>query len=434
MATIRRPYGVTAAKGTTSADSIYGNELDNVIYAGAGNDFIEGGAGADIIYGDATGGANFIDTASYASSTAGVQVDLQRSIQYGGHAEGDQLFSIENLIGSAFDDYLYGGTSANTINGGAGNDTMSGVNDGVTDVLDGGTGSDTSDYRDASGGMTIALDQTTTFVTQFGVFTRTVDGNATTAAGVVEDVLRNMENVLGSQFNDTINGNERANVIEGGAGADVINGLGGVDTATYRNLYVGVSSSGSGPTAYDGTNGVDVDLTRAVQHGTIAEGDRLSSIENLVGSYGHDILAGDGGGNRIEGGSGDDTIYGRGGNDTIISGSGFDILDGGAGYDTFVYTTVGGSDGWGWGYSWRTDFGTDTFLNFQTGQDRIDLSAIDAVRGTTGNDAFVYVNSFTGASGQLMYDGQSLMADIDGDRVADLTINVSGLQHRDIVL
>ena len=99
-------------------------------------------------------------------------VSLTHDRASGGHATGDDLNSIEHLIGSAHDDDLIGTDSGNTIRGGDGNDTINGRygNDNLygedgddiliggagADRLDGGAGFDTVTYA-GSGGVTIDL-------------------------------------------------------------------------------------------------------------------------------------------------------------------------------------------------------------------------------------------------------------------------------------
>ncbi len=415
-------------------DNIVGTSGGDLIFTYNGGNVIEGGAGADIIFGSSTAYAT--DTASYEHSTSALQVDLRVALQHGGDAEGDQLYGIQDVIGSAFNDritgdeldnHLDGGAGLDTLIGGAGNDNLFGGFDGKADILDGGTGIDTVDYSTAASGMTIALDTTTTFVATFGTYQVFADGSARlngASGSVLEDVLRNMENVIGTAFNDTITGNERNNVIKGGAGADTINCKGGIDTIDYST-----SGWSTGP-------GVQIDLTQTLQHGGDAEGDKLASIENIIGSYAKDVLNGDGGGNVIEGGSGDDIINGRGGNDTIYSGQGADILDGGAGADVFQYKDTRDS---GAGYrnsyrgQYRVEYGNDTILNFETGIDKIDLRLIDAIYGNATSDRFVFADSLTGVAGQLVLSGGTLMGDVTGDGIADLVINAVGAQKSDIL-
>lgn len=440
------------ARANPGNDYFEGTEANDTIFAGDGSDYILGTWGADIILGDGgLGKSTFTDTVDYSNSIAGVNVDLTRTTQFGGFAEGDQLTDIEDIIGSAFNDLLTGdsfdnrltgGGGLDVINGGGGNDRLYGGIDGKADILDGGAGSDTVDYSDVNGAMTIRLNDTV----RDGLFLVNQDGsatiNATTSSftfngntydfiipAVLEDVLRGMENVVGTEYNDTIVGNSQNNIIRGGSGADVIDGRIGNDTASYERD--GVIS------AYNMPSAIDIDLTREVQVGGDAQGDRLLSIENVIGSFANDSIRGNSMNNRLEGGAGDDRLFGRDGNDTLVSGLGADYLDGGAGADTFIYNSVADSRV----VTFETAFGgvvasvqVDTIANFQSGLDRIDLSGIDANTLVEGNQAFVFTNSFTGAAGQLMYSSGRLSGDIDGDARADFTLNVAGAQRGDVLL
>jgi Ca2+-binding RTX toxin-like protein len=80
-----------------------------------------GGLGADRL-----DGGSGIDTVSYAASSAGVTVNLTTGLASGGDAAGDELISIENVIGSSAADVLTGNGVANVLNGGLGADTLSG--------------------------------------------------------------------------------------------------------------------------------------------------------------------------------------------------------------------------------------------------------------------------------------------------------------------
>ncbi len=117
--------------------------------------------------------------------------------------------------------------------------------------------------------------------------------------------------------------------------------------------------------------------------------------------------------------AGNDTLLGGAGRDRLFGGLGADAPYGGADADVFVYTDVAQSYG--------SSF--DTIFDFDASQDRIDLSAIDAnsVGGSAG-DAFVYVGAaaFSGTTSELRFADCQLQGDTNGDRVADLTIAVSG--------
>ncbi len=117
-------------------DTLIGNDIANILLGMRGNDTLDGGAGADTL----DGGVG-VDTASYVRSTVAVDVNLTRATQVGGHAQGDVLVSIENLVGSNLNDVLTGDAIANILDGGAGNDILRGG--AGNDILRGGLGNDT---------------------------------------------------------------------------------------------------------------------------------------------------------------------------------------------------------------------------------------------------------------------------------------------------
>ncbi|WJM86558.1 serralysin family metalloprotease [Dickeya chrysanthemi] len=107
---------------------------------------------------------------------------------------------------------------------------------------------------------------------------------------------------------------------------------------------------------------------------SIAEG---VTIENAIGGSGNDLLIGNNADNTLRGGAGDDVLFG---------GSGADRLYGGSGRDTFVYSAASDSK----------VAAPDWILDFQTGTDKIDLSALN-----TGNNLH-FVNQFSGSGGEIM--------------------------------
>jgi len=122
-------------------DTLFGGDGDDTLYGDTGmgqtpgNDYLEGGRGADLL-----DGGMGIDTLGYASSSAGVNVDLATGAASGGDAYLDTFLNFENLTGSAFADILTGADDANVIQGLAGNDLINGA--GGNDTLDGGQGDD----------------------------------------------------------------------------------------------------------------------------------------------------------------------------------------------------------------------------------------------------------------------------------------------------
>jgi serralysin len=138
--------------GSAGANTMLGTGGDDIIGGRAGNDSLDGGAGNDTLNGEdgndtLTGGAgndfldggNGVDTASYASSAAGVAVDLAAFSATGG-AGVDTVLNVENVTGSGLADTLRGDSAANVLNGGLGNDTIRGG--AGNDTLTGGGGND----------------------------------------------------------------------------------------------------------------------------------------------------------------------------------------------------------------------------------------------------------------------------------------------------
>jgi len=284
--------------GNAGNDTLSGGAGDDVIVGRNGDDLISGGAGADILKGD-----HGFDTVDYSDSGEAVDVRLYRGTQRGGDAEGDILRTMEGVIGSEFDDLIRG-------------------DDGKDVTLDG------------RGGADVLVGY---------------DGDDTLYGGDGEDRL------IGDEGND---------FLQGGAGSDIINGRDGVDTADYSNSSAGV----------------DVRLWRGgEQIGGDAEGDLVRDVENITGSEFNDTIHGDNGlASVLEGLGGDDVLVGFDGNDTLSGGDGDDrliaregddVLDGGAGND--VLRGLEGADTFVIGISG----GRDTIADFEDGVDVIDLTA-----------------------------------------------------------
>lgn len=148
-----------------------------------------------------------------------------------------------------------------------------------------------------------------------------------------------------------------------------------------------------------------------------AGADRLfgdNGNDRVSGGIGNDLIEGGAGNDVLSGDSGNDSLSGGNGNDRIDGGAGNDMLEGGNGNDTFVFRDLGG---------------TDSIADFKK-QDEIDLSAIDAVAGNQGHDAFAFIGAdpFTadGVGGELRSYEQAgvrlLAGDVNGDGAADFTI------------
>ena len=147
--------GDDAIFGFGDADTLSGSTGHNSLYGGDGNDKLDGGTGNDDLFGHAgddrlTGGSGAdhldggsgTDIAIYSASNKAVTIDLSIALASGGHATGDKLVGIEDLLGSHHDDKLSGDNANNWLGGGLG-----------TDVLKGNGGADTFDFHPSGTGL-----------------------------------------------------------------------------------------------------------------------------------------------------------------------------------------------------------------------------------------------------------------------------------------
>jgi Ca2+-binding RTX toxin-like protein len=280
---------IDALDGVTNGpDVIFGRGGKDTIYGLGGNDVLKGGGGADKL-----NGGDGTDTADYSDSDEGVQVSLAAGAGAGGTADGDKLFEIENLAGSAYDDTLQGDENANSLYGEAGNDVLKGAggadklyggagddllnSDSLGDFLDGGTGDDTANFSEAQGGVYVNLSS---------CFYKPGVSPVYPGPNIAPNIF-NVENVSGSNQPDNIHGDDADNILIGNGGVD-----------------------------------------------------------RLYGWYGNDTL---------DGGDGNDLVEGAAGND---------LLTGGADDDRFVYNVYGAGP---------PNFGNDIITDFTDGEDVLDI-------------------------------------------------------------
>src|SRR4029453_6114653 len=220
------------------------------------------------------------------------------------------------------------------------------------------------------------------------------------------------DTLIGSSGADILNGNDGEDSIDGGAGDDQILGGGGDDGLI-------------------GGNGND----------TIRGGDGNDTIQ---GGNGNEIGRGDGyasnpGDDYLQGNAGDDTLFGDRGNDRMVGGIGNDALVGGfggeffvgnGGEDSFVYSTVEESQN----VTINGKSQLDQISDFTQGQDKIDLSGIDANPTLDGDQAFTfiadpthYTGDWTGVVWQTTAANGivTINVSIDGDADAEMQIYMS---------
>ncbi|KAG1702898.1 Bifunctional hemolysin/adenylate cyclase [Nymphon striatum] len=335
------------------------------------------------------------------------------------------VFGVDTTFDPAVDggnDLIDGGAGDDIIEGGAGDDAIIG-GEGADDI-DGGTGGD--------------------------------------AEG---DTYKNVEFIHGSSHDDVLTGNEKTNRIVGNDGDDQLYGGAGNDTLLGGNGadHLDGGEGDRDVAEYDwSSEGVIVNLETGVGFGGQAEGDTLTGIEYIYGSYHADILTcrdaadygeaesgvrvdlvnggssgeaagdtytgvefvygsnhddviiGDDANNRLVGADGDDQLSGGAGKDYLVGGEGADDLDGGAGTgDTAVFTSASSGVG--------VDLTNGGFAGEATGDTYTNIEYVD------GSD---FDDTIIGDGGNNRLIGQAGNDTIDGGAGNDYII---GMQDNDIL-
>jgi len=250
--------------------------------------------------------------------------------------------------------------------------------------------------------------------------------SASTLSVTINDLSR-----TGTSGAELLSGDTKNNYLSGLAGNDTLNGGAGTDTLVgglgNDIYYVQQSSdvirenSGEGTdTAYSYLSAKTLDTN--VENGTI----KLTGVAQLTGNALANILTGNIGANKLSGGVGSDVLRGGDGSDTLIGGSGRDIMTGGNGADIFDFNAASESS---------AGSTRDVIADFIRGNDKIDLTTIDANIGVTGNQAFVapvvggaFSGSFSSPA-RLYFDkvAHVLYGNIDSDAAAEFSIQLTGI-------
>jgi serralysin len=364
--TIARGVTIENATGGSGDDTIIGNSANNVLIGGGGT-----------------------DTVSYETATAGVTVNMALTTpQDTGGAGVDTLSGFESLIGSSFADVLIAGPTTMSINGGAGDDLIEAGpttpasslgmyggdgNDifllgGGSEWIDGGSGFNTVDCSNSSVGVTLIT-----------------NGHAGTGI----DTLVNIQEVIGSNFADTLYASTSSDILIGGAGDDTLIGdaylAGGAGNDTYQVTSAAHITENPG----EGTDTViaasDYTLGANLENLTLRE--MISSDPYAGAAVPPSHIAEDWSGtgndlaNAIIGNAGANLLSGMGGDDTLSGLAGADVLTGGLGNDIFRDTEAG-HDG-------------DTITDFSAGDS---IVFTDATLGSFTFSLSGHTLNFTGGS------------------------------------
>lgn len=168
------------------------------------------------------------------------------------------------------------------------------------------------------------------------------------------------DRIVGRRGNDWLLGRCGDDILRGGAGHDRIDGGGGIDLLDFsdgkRGIYF-VLHQGENPWSCSG-------FWSTGYLGAGLGSDHYRNVEGVIGTNYSDTLIGSRHNDILYGGGGNDTLRGGAGDDILVGGAGADTLRGGSGRDTFVYLDASDSPG------------SDRILDFTQGEDLIDLDAL----------------------------------------------------------
>lgn len=255
---------------------------------------------------------------------------------------------------------VFGGAGNDTLTGGDGNDVLYGddgddtftshTGDDGDDTLHGGSGTDLADYSLRTAALTLAIGGSS-------------NGQSGEADTIIESGSDIVENLIGGAGADTLTAGTTTNVLKGGSGNDVLNvGTAGTCASDVDSLYGEAGNDtfrmGSATNCPDyvfcgtDTASADVDVVdyssrsaavsvttaSGADDGESSETDKIeSTCERVIGGSAADVLSGTTGTQYLHGGSGADTLNGGSGDDVLNGGPGNDVLNGGAGDDSFAF-------------------------------------------------------------------------------------------------
>lgn len=319
---------------TAGNDTINGTDGDdwrNLVGFDAGNDLYLMGAGDDWITAalgkDTINGGDGYDTVSYqetnwilgAAAFRGATINMQTGVVLDPWGGRDVLIGIEEVQGSRFND-SYTGNNINrdrfmglrgrdTIDGGANSFTTGGA-------VDDDRRDEARYHRDAGDGgrRGIIVDLETGFANN------SISGTIRDGFGNL-DVVRDIERVVGTRFNDTFVGSRMSNVFSGGQGVDSFDGEGDFDSIDFGRVTgnSGVSS------------GIVVNFTLAtgqIQNDGYGNVETALNIESVWGTHLNDFARGNAREEEFYLADGRDTMTGGGGSDSFVWDNTGDLGDG----------------------------------------------------------------------------------------------------------
>ena len=278
--------------------------------------------------------------------------------------------------------------------------------------IQGGNGEDTVMY---------SLSTTAVSATLESIFGYGLASSPATSLGV--DRLYSIENLGGSQFDDTLEGSSENNRLYGFDGSDLMSGGGGNDSL-YAHLGDDTVNGEGGNDLVDGYDGDDV-INGGSGSDTLYGGDDDDTID---GGFQSDLIFGGEGNDEIEGGRGNDTIDAGDGHDVIDAGQNHDEVHVGDGADT-VDLGGGGDTVFISGFGNNTidgDWGNDTAVFESNSAVNVNLVFGFADRGVEGTDSLVNIENVETGNGNDTVVGSAADNEIDTGNGADYVYGYHG--------
>ncbi|PDS81510.1 M10 family metallopeptidase C-terminal domain-containing protein, partial [Rhizobium sp. L43] len=402
----------------SGSDTIVGNEADNTLWGNAGNDTLTGDSGNDTLDGGTgidkmSGGVgddvyivdNFNDT---VIENANEGTDTVRTA-VGGITLGT---NVENLTYIGTDGFAgYGNAADNVITGGTRSDWLDGK--AGADTLIGGAGDDTYTV-DSLGDVVVeatdgGVDRIFTDLAAYSLadianvenLSLKSDVNSTGIGNSLDNMItsgRGNDTLSGGAGNDTLDGGQGTDSLTGGTGNDIYVVYDAGDTV-IENADEGVDTVQTYLTGYTlGANIENLSYRGPWVFGFVGTGNNLDNV--ITGGGATDTLSGGAGDDTLDGWTGTDTLIGGTGNDTYIVDNAGDLVTEAAngGVDTVRTTLAGytlGSDVENLTYSGTAAFtGTGNSLantiRGAAGADTLDGKAgTDTLIGGAGNDTYI---------------------------------------------
>jgi Ca2+-binding RTX toxin-like protein len=404
-------HGEDANWTGTGADSISGGDGNDFISGGRGNDTMDGGAGNDTLsYTGETRDVLITYTATatgaptLGATITGGEVDVIRGFEAFRGGSGNDTFRLEKSINADLDLpalYFDGGAGQNTLD-------LSGLFAGL------------AQGSIAGGKTTIRLANSSQ-----QTILETTGLNARAERLTVD----NIQNLVGTSFDDDVTGTAGANRIDGGAGNDTIRGEGGADTLIGGTgddvFYIASPDAIIVEVSGEGTDTVFANTT-FFRLGSNVENLTLSKGGVAIGSDVANQITGSSSADTLEGGAGADTINGGFGNDfaTYRSSSNGVVVT--LRDDTVQVAQIGG-DAQGDVLISIEHLEGSAFSDILTGNKGANIlvggAGNDVLDGGAGNDWADYRSATTGVQIDLRRDVQ-----VGGDAQGDVFISIEGIR------